>query len=110
MMTPLANVCAYLRTNLRACGAILGAAVLFSACSSKPPVPDWQMNAQASVGKATAAYLSGHARVEKLEWDRARAEIARAGADTFVAGSAIFNAPDYAEVIARMRAAVAART
>ena len=35
-------------------------------------------------------------------------EIAAAGADTFVAGSAIFNAPDYAEVITRMRAAVAA--
>ena len=35
------------------------------------------------------------------------AEIAAAGADTFVAGSAIFNAPDYAEVIRRMRAAVA---
>ncbi|MGH8062604.1 MAG: ribulose-phosphate 3-epimerase [Pseudoxanthomonas sp.] len=34
--------------------------------------------------------------------------IAAAGADTFVAGSAIFNAPDYADVIARMRAAVAA--
>ena len=37
------------------------------------------------------------------------AEVARAGADTFVAGSAIFNAPDYADVIARMRAAVAGR-
>ncbi|MFZ5657215.1 MAG: ribulose-phosphate 3-epimerase [Pseudomonadota bacterium] len=36
------------------------------------------------------------------------AEIAAAGADTFVAGSAIFNAPDYAEVIARMKDAVAA--
>jgi ribulose-phosphate 3-epimerase len=36
-------------------------------------------------------------------------EIAAAGADAFVAGSAIFNAPDYAEVIARMRAAVAGR-
>ena len=31
------------------------------------------------------------------------AEVAQAGADTFVAGSAIFNAPDYAEVIRRMR-------
>ncbi len=30
-------------------------------------------------------------------------EIAEAGADTFVAGSAIFNAPDYAEVIRQMR-------
>jgi ribulose-phosphate 3-epimerase len=32
------------------------------------------------------------------------AEIAAAGADTFVAGSAIFNSPDYADVIAEMRA------
>lgn len=31
------------------------------------------------------------------------AETARAGADTFVAGSAIFGAQDYAEVISRMR-------
>ena len=30
-------------------------------------------------------------------------EVAEAGADTFVAGSAIFNAPDYAAVIAQMR-------
>ncbi|WP_206860103.1 ribulose-phosphate 3-epimerase [Lysobacter changpingensis] len=34
-------------------------------------------------------------------------EIAAAGADTFVAGSAIFNAPDYADVIGRMKDAVA---
>ncbi len=33
-------------------------------------------------------------------------EIATAGADTFVAGSAIFNAPDYAAVIAEMRRAL----
>jgi ribulose-phosphate 3-epimerase len=35
------------------------------------------------------------------------AEIARAGADTFVAGSAIFNSPDYAKTIAAMRLALA---
>jgi ribulose-phosphate 3-epimerase len=35
-------------------------------------------------------------------------EIAQAGADTFVAGSAIFGQPDYADVVARMKAAVAA--
>lgn len=35
------------------------------------------------------------------------AEIAAAGADTFVAGSAIFNAPDYRQVITQMRAALA---
>jgi ribulose-phosphate 3-epimerase len=33
-------------------------------------------------------------------------EIAAAGADTFVAGSAIFGAPDYAQVIAAMRRAI----
>ena len=35
-------------------------------------------------------------------------DIAAAGADTFVAGSAIFGHPDYAVVIAQMKAAVAA--
>ena len=35
------------------------------------------------------------------------AEIAAAGADTFVAGSAIFNTPDYAATIAAMRAQLA---
>ncbi len=35
-------------------------------------------------------------------------EIAAAGADTFVAGSAIFGQPDYAEVVRRLRAEIAA--
>ncbi len=35
------------------------------------------------------------------------AEIARAGADTFVAGSAIFGSPDYADTIRQMREAIA---
>ncbi|MEM7406754.1 MAG: ribulose-phosphate 3-epimerase [Pseudomonadota bacterium] len=35
-------------------------------------------------------------------------DIARAGADTFVAGSAIFGAADYANAIAEMRAAISA--
>ena len=34
--------------------------------------------------------------------------IARAGADTFVAGSAIFGSPDYAATITRMRREIAA--
>ena len=36
------------------------------------------------------------------------AEIAKAGADTFVAGSAIFGKPDYAGIVSQMKAAVAA--
>jgi len=35
------------------------------------------------------------------------ADIAEAGADTFVAGSAIFSAPDYSAVIEEMRAKLA---
>ena len=35
------------------------------------------------------------------------AEIAAAGADTFVAGSAIFGQKDYADVVSRMKQAVA---
>jgi hypothetical protein len=59
--------------------AALGAAVWLAACSNKPPVPDWQMNAHASAQKAVEAYLSGNNRVEKLEWEHARAEVARTG-------------------------------
>ena len=59
--------------------AAIGCALLLAACSSKPPVPDWQMNAQVAATKATEAFLSGNARVEQLEWERARAEVARTG-------------------------------
>ncbi|GIX38167.1 MAG: ribulose-phosphate 3-epimerase [Silanimonas sp.] len=54
-----------------------------------------------SSGKPVRLEVDGGVKVENI------GRIAAAGADTFVAGSAIFNAPDYAEVIARMRAEVA---
>jgi hypothetical protein len=50
-----------------------------AACGSAPPAPDWQMNAKASLERATAAYLSGNARLEALEFTRARTELARTG-------------------------------
>jgi ribulose-phosphate 3-epimerase len=55
-----------------------------------------------ATGKAIRLEIDGGVKADNI------GEIAAAGADTFVAGSAIFNAPDYADVIARMRAAVAA--
>ena len=55
------------------------AIALMTGCASKPPVPEWQMNAHAATQKAVAAYLSGDTRVERLEWERARAEVARTG-------------------------------
>ena len=56
-----------------------------------------------ATGKPIRLEIDGGVKVDNI------GEIAAAGADTFVAGSAIFNAPDYAEVIGRMRSAVAAK-
>lgn len=53
-------------------------------------------------GKSIRLEIDGGVKADNI------GEIAAAGADTFVAGSAIFNAPDYQQVIAKMREAVAA--
>ncbi|MEO7936689.1 MAG: ribulose-phosphate 3-epimerase [Dokdonella sp.] len=53
-------------------------------------------------GRDIRLEIDGGVKVDNI------AEIARAGADTFVAGSAIFGNHDYAEVIASMKQAVAA--
>ena len=58
--------------------------------------------ATARTGKAIRLEIDGGVKVDNI------AEIARAGADTFVAGSAIFGQPDYASVVSAMKAAVAA--
>jgi len=51
-------------------------------------------------GRAIRLEIDGGVKADNI------AQIAAAGADTFVAGSAIFNAPDYADVIGRMKDAV----
>lgn len=58
--------------------------------------------ATARTGKAIRLEIDGGVKVDNI------AEIAKAGADTFVAGSAIFGQPDYAGVVSAMKAAVAA--
>ena len=52
-------------------------------------------------GKKIRLEIDGGVKVDNI------AEIAAAGADTFVAGSAIFNAPNYEQVIGQMRAEIA---
>lgn len=52
-------------------------------------------------GKLIRLEVDGGVKVENI------AAIAQAGADAFVAGSAIFGASDYAQVIAQMRAEIA---
>ncbi|WP_242102664.1 MULTISPECIES: ribulose-phosphate 3-epimerase [unclassified Lysobacter] len=55
-----------------------------------------------SCGKPIRLEIDGGVKPDNI------AQIAAAGADTFVAGSAIFGHPDYADVVRRMKAAVAA--
>ena len=62
--------------------------------------------------RAVRAMIDRSGRAVRLEVDGGVkpdniGEIAAAGADTFVAGSAIFGQADYAEVVRRLRAAVA---
>jgi ribulose-phosphate 3-epimerase len=52
-------------------------------------------------GRAIRLEIDGGVKPDNI------AEIARAGADTFVAGSAVFNEKDYRAVIAKMHAAIA---
>ena len=56
-----------------------------------------------ALGLSTRLEIDGGVTVDNI------AEIARAGADTFVAGSAIFNQDDYKIVVDKMRAELAAR-
>jgi ribulose-phosphate 3-epimerase len=56
----------------------------------------------ARTGREIRLEVDGGVKIDNI------AAIAKAGADTFVAGSAIFGTPDYAATIAAMRAAVAA--
>lgn len=57
-----------------------------------------------SSGRQIMLEVDGGVKVDNI------AEIAAAGADTFVAGSAIFNQPDYARVISEMREQLASVT
>jgi ribulose-phosphate 3-epimerase len=56
----------------------------------------------ARTGKTIRLEIDGGVKVDNI------AEIAKAGADTFVAGSAIFGQPHYPAIVSAMKAAVAA--
>ncbi len=53
-------------------------------------------------GRAVRLEIDGGVKADNIR------EIAAAGADTFVAGSAIFGSPDYQKTIKAMRAEIAA--
>jgi hypothetical protein len=60
-------------------------AVLVAGCASKPPQPDWQMNAHSALERYVKAFMSGNARVEAAEFERARSELASTGEPGLVA-------------------------
>lgn len=82
-MTPAAHPSPAMRA-LRSLAA-LGLLAVLAGCASKPPTPDWQMNAHDAIARSVSAYLAGNARVEALEFERARGEVARTGQPELVA-------------------------
>lgn len=68
-------------TTRRWMGTVAAAVALATlvACSSQPPVPEWQLNAHGAAERALQAYLTGNQRVEAAEWTRARQALASTG-------------------------------
>ena len=58
--------------------AALLLAALLSACAGAPPL-NWQLASRGALERATTAYLEGDARVEALDFEQSRAEVARSG-------------------------------
>jgi hypothetical protein len=63
---------------LRRYAAIISAALL-TACAGTPPPPDWKMNAQGALESFEKQYLDGNSKLAAVNFERARAEIARTG-------------------------------
>ena len=58
---------------------------LISACADKPRVPEWQLNASGALERYVTAALTGDARVEPVEFERARRELTSTGQPGMVA-------------------------
>ena len=60
-------------------GASLLLGLGLAGCASRPPPPDWAVNAHDSLQRGIGAYLSGDAAVAESEIRRARLEVSRTG-------------------------------
>jgi hypothetical protein len=58
---------------------------LVAGCGSKPPAPDWQMNAHDSLARYANSYLEGNDRVAAAEFERARGALESTGQPALVA-------------------------
>ena len=63
--------------HLLACAA--ACVSLLTACASRPPVPDWQLDAKGASDRFVKAYAAGNNRVEALEFAKARSAVASTG-------------------------------
>lgn len=61
------------------------AVALLAGCGSKPRAPDWQINARETLERYVKAYMTGNARVEAAEFERARSELDSTGQPGLVA-------------------------
>jgi hypothetical protein len=59
--------------------ALIAVAALAAGCAHGPPPPDWQAGARQAADRSAEAYLAGDERLERLEFDNAKADIARTG-------------------------------
>jgi hypothetical protein len=64
---------------------LLAMLAALAGCGSKPREPDWQMNAHGALERYVKAYMSGNARVEASEFERARSELESTGQPGLVA-------------------------
>lgn len=64
---------------------LAAAALALAGCASGPLPPDWQTSAKSALERSTAAYLKGDSRIEAVEFERARREVARTGRADLVA-------------------------
>jgi hypothetical protein len=64
--------------------AIISVALL-TACAGTPPPPDWKMNAQGALEGFEKHYLDGNSKLADLNFNKARAEIARTGRPDLIA-------------------------
>ena len=60
-------------------------ALTLTACASGPKPADWQLEAKGAMERSVAAYLEGKARVEAVEFARAKAEVSSTGRVDLVA-------------------------
>ena len=73
------NVKLETRFSVRQLWPALAFALTLTACSSSPKPADWQLEAKGAMERSVAAYLEGNARVEAVEFARAKAEVSSTG-------------------------------